>query len=178
MYSFPMKGLCIAAMLAGLAATALAQPPSTASPPPGNTPLQQQKNAASATQDNSAISGDQITPPPGAKGSTLIGCLVGPDKAGKYSLHDMAHRFGVQVVGPSDLKSDSGGKVKLTGEWQPLPAAEQDKKSGETKRFQATEVELLAAQCKPPSETTPVSKNKKGKATTYDAPSSDDATPQ
>jgi hypothetical protein len=162
-----MAPIRIAALLAVLCATSLAQQPPTA-----NTPVQRQKNANSAVQDNSATSGDQITPPPGAKGSTLIGCLV-TDKNGKYVLRNMGHRFGVQVVGPEDLKNDSGGKVKLTGQWQPLPPAEQDKRSGETHRFQATDIELLAPRCKPPSETTPVSKNKEGKPTTYNAPSAD-----
>ena len=36
-------------------------------------------------------------------------------------VRNMAHRTGVQVVGPDDLKNDSGSKVKLTGQWQPLP---------------------------------------------------------
>lgn len=168
-----MTPIPIAALLAVLSAAALAQQPATAPPPTGNAPVQQQKNATSATQDNSATSGDQITPPPGAKGSTLIGCLVGPSKDGKYMLRNMGHRFGVQVVGPEDLKNDAGGKVKLTGQWQPLPPAEQDKKSGETQRFQATDIEVLAPSCKPPGETTPVSKNKQQKPTTYDAPSAD-----
>ena len=177
MYSFVMKSarIAIAAMLALVAGTALGQQTSTAPLPSGNTPAQRQKNAASATQDNSGTTGDQITSPPGAKGSTLIGCLTGPDKDGKYMLHNMAHRYGVQVMGPQELKTDSGGKVKLTGQWQPLPAEEQDKKSGETRRFQITDIEVMAAKCTPPSDTNPVSKNKKQKPTTYDAPSSDDA---
>ncbi|MGC2111000.1 MAG: hypothetical protein WA655_15880 [Candidatus Korobacteraceae bacterium] len=167
-----MNPIRIAALLAVLSVTALAQQAAT-TPPPASTPVQQQKNATSATEDNSATSGDQITPPPGAKGSTLIGCLAGPDKDGKYMLRNMGHRFGVQVVGPEDLKNDAGGKVKLTGQWQPLPPAEQDKKSGETHRFQATDIEVLAPSCKSPNETTPVSKNKQQKPTTYDAPSAD-----
>ncbi len=164
--------------------SALAQDPAIAPVRPLPTaPDQQQNNAASADQDTSATSGDQITKPAVAKGSTVIGCLVGPDKDGKFVLRNMAHRFGVQVVGPTDLKNDSGSKVKLTGQWQPLPpsqapiAATQpgDKKTVETHRFQATDVEVLAQKCTPPTETTPVSKNKPQKATTYDAPASDDS---
>jgi len=49
---------------------ALTQQPATTpqnSPPPGNTSAEQQKNAASASKDNSGISGDQVTKPAGAK---------------------------------------------------------------------------------------------------------------
>lgn len=148
----------------------------------------QQDNSASATKDNSATSGDQITKPAGAKGSTLIGCLVGPDKDGKFIVRNMAHRAGVQVVGPDDLKNNSGTKVKLTGQWQPLPPdqipaapsppkgnSEQPEKRPETRRFQITDVEVVAQKCTPPSEATPVSKNRAQKPTTYNAPSNDDS---
>ena len=54
----------------------------------GNSPAQQQKNAASATQDNSGTTGDQITKPAQAKGSTVIGCLSGPDKAAHCEFWD------------------------------------------------------------------------------------------
>jgi|SRR5579863_5509772 len=142
----------------------------------GNTPLQQQKTAASAKQDTSAISGDQITKPAGQKGSTLIGCLDGPDKQGKYTLRNMQHRTGVEVLGPDDLKNDSGSKVKLTGQWQPpevkTPSAA-DKNTVGMRRFQATDVEVVAQSCKAPAETTPESKNKRQKPTTYNAPSDD-----
>lgn len=147
----------------------------------------QQENSASATKDNSATSGDQITKPAGAKGSTLVGCLVGPDKNGRFMVRNMTHRLGVQVVGPDDLKSDAGSKVKLTGQWQPLPPDQMPvapaqppgnsppEKKPETHRFQVTDVEVMAQKCTPPSETTPVSKNKAQKPTTYNAPSSDDS---
>jgi len=157
-------------------------------PLPANPSAQQQDNASSATKDNSATSGDQITPPAGAKGSTLIGCLVGPDKHGQFVLRNMAHRAGVQVVGPDDLRNDSGSKVKLIGQWQPLPPdqlpvapaqpsgkSQQPERKPETHRFQATDVEVMAQKCTPPVETTPVSKNKPQKPTTYNAPSSDDS---
>ncbi len=152
----------------------VAQEPSTATPPPtGNTPLQQQNNAASATKDNSATTGDQITKPPAAKGSTLIGCLAGPDKQGKFVLRNMNNRMGVQILGPDSLKNNSGSKVKLTGQWQPAQSPAQDKNTTEMRRFQVTDVEVVAATCHPPSETTPVSKQKQGKTTTYDAPSAE-----
>jgi hypothetical protein len=159
--------LCGAASAQEPAAT----PPST--PSSGSTPSQRQKNAASATKDTSGTSGDQITTPPGAKGSVLIGCLAGPDKDGKFMVRNMTHRLGVQVLGSDELKNDAGSKVKLTGQWQPIPDLPKDKKPAETHRFQATDVEVVAPNCKPPSETTPVSKNKPQKATTYNAPSSD-----
>jgi hypothetical protein len=168
-------GMTIVALVCGLAV--LAQEP--AGPPQnpaasGNAPMQQQKNAASATQDNSATSGDQITKPPAAKGSTLIGCLAGPDKDGKYTLRNMNHRTGVQVLGSDELKNDSGSKVKLTGQWQPATQSSPTNSQGkEMPRFQTTDVEVMAAKCQAPSETTPVSKNKRGKPTTYNAPSSD-----
>jgi hypothetical protein len=145
----------------------------TTPPPTGNTPLQQQKNAASATKDNSGTTGDQITKPAAAKGSTLIGCLSGPDKAGKFVLKNMSYRTGVQVLGPDDLKNDSGSKVKLTGQWQPAQSPAQDKNTTELRRFQVTDVEVVASTCHSPSETTPVSKEKRGKTTTYEAPSAD-----
>lgn len=139
--------------------------------PPSAQP--QQGNAASATKDNSATSGDQITNPPGAKDSTLIGCLAGPDKQGKYTLRSMNHRTGVEVLGPDDLKKDSGAKVKLTGKWEAPPAQKSASSSVEMRRFQVTNVEVMAKTCSVPTETTPESKNKKPKPTTYNAPSSD-----
>ena len=142
-------------------------------PPTGNTPLQQQKNAANANQDTSATSGDQITQPSAAKGSTLIGCLSGPDKDGKFALHSMQYRGGVEILGPDNLKSDSGSKVKLTGQWQPAQSPSQDKNATEMRRFQATDVEVMASTCHAPSATTPVSKEKRQKPTTYNAPSTD-----
>ena len=174
----------LALLLLAFCLPALAQDPAIAPlrPLPA-TPAQQQDNSAGANQDTSGTSGDQITKPAGAKGSTVIGCLAGPDKDGKFMLRNMTHRFGVQVVGPNDLKNDSGSKVKLTGQWQPLPQPQEpvalpqqgDKKTVETHRFQATDVEVLAQKCTPPTETTPVSKNKPQKSTTYNAPTSDDS---
>jgi hypothetical protein len=146
---------------------------------------QQQGNAASATKDNSGTTGDQITNPPGAKGSTLIGCLSGPDKDGKYTLRSMTYRTGVEVLGGGDeLKNDSGTKVKLTGKWEApqADAATQEKanhaasdksKPAEMRRFQVTDVEVMAKTCSVPAEVTPQSKNKRGKTTIYNAPSSD-----
>lgn len=178
------QSISLAILLLVLCLSALAQDSAIAPLRPlPTTPAQQQSNAATANQDTSATSGDQITKPAAAKGSTLIGCLVGPDKDGKFMLRNMAHRSGVQVFGPTDLKNDSGSKVKLTGQWQPLPQSQApavspqlgDKKTVETHRFQATDVEVLAQKCTPPTETTPVSKNKPQKATTYNAPASDDS---
>ena len=136
---------------------------------------QKQQNAASATHDTSAISGDQITKPASAKGQTLTGCLSGPDKDGKFMLRSMSHRSGVEVLGPDTLKDDSGAKVKLTGKWEAASPAGQDMKPG-MQRFQMTDIEVLSKNCTAPSESTPASKNKRGKPTTYDAPSS--ASPQ
>ena len=143
--------------------SALTQEPATpqqTSPPPGNTPAEQQKNAESATKDNSGISGDQVTKPAGAKATTLIGCLSGPSAEGKYVLTSMQHRTGVQVLGPDDLKNDSGSKVKLTGSWEASPQQQPQANTKKEPRFQVTEVEILSQHCKVPSEKTPVSKEK------------------
>src|SRR5690349_17393880 len=83
----------------------MAQEPTTPLPT-GNTPLQHDKNAAQANKDTSATTGDQITKPAAAKGSTLIGCLSGPDQDGKFVLHNMSNRSGVEILGPSSLKDD------------------------------------------------------------------------
>ena len=148
----------------------------SATPPPaGSTPVQHEQNAAQANKDTSATTGDQITKPPAAKGSTLIGCLSGPDKDGKFVLHNMSNRSGVEILGPSSLKDDAGSKVKLTGQWQAAQSQSQDKNATEMRRFQVTDVEVMAAKCKAPSETTPVSKQKKGKTTVYNAPSADES---
>jgi hypothetical protein len=155
---------------------AVAQDPagSSATPAPtSDTPAQKQSNAASATQDNSGTTGDQITKPPAAKGSTLIGCLAGPGKDGKFTLRNMNYRTGVEVLGPDNLKNDSGSKVKLTGQWQPSQSPSQDANTTEMRRFQVTDIEVVASTCHPPSATTPVSTQKRGKTTTYNAPSSD-----
>ena len=129
--------------------TATAQEPGAAS----------QSAAGSSGQENAA-SGDQATKPAAGKGSTLIGCLSGPDKDGKYLLRSMSHRTGVEVMGPEELKKDAGAKVKLTGEWQPLPGPPPTKKGAETRLFRATAVEVMAQKCEMPAEETPASKQK------------------
>jgi hypothetical protein len=93
--------------------------------------------------------------------TTLIGCLSGPDTSGKYTLRSMEHRTGVDVVGSDDLKKGSGDKVKLTGLWKPgdNPAI----KGKESRKFQASEVEVMSETCQTPSEKTPVSKQKQEK---------------
>ena len=127
---------------------------------PAASPAEQQKNAASATKDNSSISGDQVTKPAGAKGTTLIGCLSGPNADGRYVLTSMQHRTGVQVLGPDDLKNDSGSKVKLTGAWEASPQQPPQTKAKEARRFQVTAIAVLSPHCTAPSEKTPVSKEK------------------
>ena len=102
--------------------------------------------------------------PAAAKGSTLIGCLGLPDAEGHYIVTSMQHRTGVQVVGPDELKDAIGGKVKLTGKWQPIPdPTPEQQKNKETRRFQATAVEVESQDCQVPSPVTPVSKNKQPK---------------
>lgn len=93
------------------------------------------------------------------KGTTLIGCLAGPDVDDHYTLTSMQHRLGVAVVGGDELKSGAGAKVKLTGSWEELPGAE-GKKGDAAKRFKATAVSVVEERCQVPSATTPVSKSK------------------
>jgi hypothetical protein len=141
--------------------------------PPLNPPEKQQDNSSSA-KDTGATAGDQITKPMGTKGSTIIGCLSGPDKVGKYVLRSMHYRTGVQVLGDDDLKTDSGSKVKLTGQWEAPTSPEKSANAPAAMgRFQATQIEVLATKCSSPAETTPVSKMKKQNPTTYNAPSDD-----
>jgi hypothetical protein len=73
----------------------------------------------------------------------------------------MSYRIGVEVFGPVDLKIVAGDKVKLTGSWKPgdQPAV----KGKETRKFRASQVEVLAQKCEAPSEMTPVSKQKQQK---------------
>jgi len=97
-----------------------------------------------------------------SKGTTLIGCLAGPDADDHYTLTSMQHRVGVDVVGGDELKPGAGAKVKLTGKWEPLPGGN-GKKSDATQQFKATQVTVLEAKCQAPQAVTPVSKKKQQK---------------
>ena len=119
-----------------------------------------QSNAASATKDNSAISGDQVTKPAGAKSTIVIGCLRGPDADGHFVLNSMQYRSGVEVLGPDSLYSAAGQKVKLTGQWVSANPGPNDASKEPARRFQATSFDVLAEKCPPPAETTPISKRK------------------
>ncbi|MGA9564330.1 MAG: hypothetical protein WBS19_02285 [Candidatus Korobacteraceae bacterium] len=98
-------------------------------------------------------------PAPSAKGTTLIGCLAGPDADDLYTLTSMQHRLGVEVVGIDELKQGAGAKVKLTGSWEPLPGPA-GKKGDSTRRFKATAITVMEDRCQPPAPVTPVSKKK------------------
>jgi len=99
--------------------------------------------------------------PAGDKGhATLIGCLSGPDKDGTYTLRSMSQRTGVEVFGPGDLKSASGSKVKLTGSWKPGDPPVKEGSAKKAGKFEATDLQVMAATCEAPSEKTPVSKEK------------------
>ncbi len=145
-----MKSVLGVAMLALNFCLAVAQ--EAATPPTGHT---------SPAQESDATSAGQAANPAEPKGTTLIGCLSGPDSDGKFLLRSMSHRTGVAVFGPDNLKDDSGSKVKLTGSWKPgdQPAV----KGKESRKFQATDIEVLAQKCEAPSEKTPVSKEKQQK---------------
>ena len=166
--------MMIVALTASLTAWGQSAKPATQSGVPAGQ-AEKQSNAASATQDNSAISGDQVTKPAGAKSATLIGCLGGPDSDGHFVLTSMQHRSGVEVLGPNDLEKAAGQKVKLTGQWVPAAEAQQsattsqDATAKNDRRFQATGFEVMAEKCSAPAETTPISKKKqKEKAATAD----------
>ena len=169
-----LLALMLVAISLSLTAWAQSSSPPTQSPSVSITPSQKQSNAASATQDNSAISGDQVTKPAGAKSSTLTGCIAGPYPDGHFLLNSMQHRTGVQVLGPTDLGSAAGQKVKLTGQWVPAAESQESPTSSQAasnqkkdRRFQATSFEVLGEKCPPPAETTPISKKKeKQKAAT------------
>ena len=112
-----------------------------------------------STEAAAQTAADQAAKPAEHKDSTtLIGCLSGPDTNGKYTLRSMTYRTGVEVFGTNDLKTGSGDKVKLTGSWKPgdKPVV----KGKESRKFKASDVEVLAEKCRPPGETTPVSKQK------------------
>jgi hypothetical protein len=146
-----------------LAAGAMAQTSGSGAESPVGTQTNsgdKQANAASASQDNSAISGDQATKPAGAKSSSIIGCLDGPDADGHYTLRSMQYRSGVEVLGPNDLGTAAGQKIKLTGEWAPGAESQTDTKGKLKRRFQAASFDLLADKCPPPTEITPISKAK------------------
>ena len=98
-------------------------------------------------------------PSAASKGTTLIGCLAGPDANDHYTLTSMEHRTGVEVVGGDELKTGAGAKVKLTGSWEPLPGA-QGQKGDASRQFKATAMNVVEERCTPPSPTTPVSKKK------------------
>ncbi len=150
--------LAVIVLVSGL--SVIGQNPASSS----TSPAEQQQNANSATKDDSGISGDQVTKPAGAKGTTLIGCLGGPDADGNYVLKSMQHRTGVTVLGPEDLKSARGDKVKLTGSWQPAvtdkAASEKPATKDANRRFQVTNVEVISDNCQAPSVTTPSNKKK------------------
>jgi hypothetical protein len=152
-----MQWLAMITLALSLAASAQSATPSPTTPSTGQ--ADKQSNAASATQDNSAISGDQVTKPAGARGSTVIGCLSGPDAAGHFMLNSMSYRSGLEVLGPNDLATAAGRKVKLTGQW--IPGVDsKDTSNKSDRRFQATSFDVMADKCPPPAVTTPVSKQK------------------
>lgn len=149
-----------------LSTAALAQSSGAGATNPASAPSAQtsqahkEANAASATKDTTAISGDQVTKPAGAKSATLIGCLSGRDAQGNYVLSSMQYRHGVEVLGPSDLDNAAGQKVKLTGQWVPAPASSEQPNETKARRFQVTSFDLMADKCPPPAEATPISKKK------------------
>jgi len=95
-----------------------------------------------------------------AKGTTVVGCLAGPDADDQYTLTSMQHRTGVMVVGGEDLKKGAGAKVKLTGAWETLSGSDATKGDA-GRRFRAADMTVVEAKCQAPAPVTPVSKKKK-----------------
>jgi hypothetical protein len=162
-----LPAILVIALAACLVAAAQDSSPTTPAAAPSASQADKQSNAASATQDNSAISGDQVTKPAGAKSSTVTGCLSSPDSDGHFVLRSMQYRSGVEVVGPNDLETAAGKKVKLTGEWVAVPESQKADTGSQdaagkkaSRRFQATSFDVLDEKCPPPAETTPISKKK------------------
>jgi hypothetical protein len=152
---------CLLALALGLALGGVAQTssPSASSDSPPHQQGNAQSNAKSATKDNSGISGDQVTKPAGAKSTSVIGCLSRPNPSGNFVLNSMQYRSGVEVFGPEDLKDANGRKVKLTGNW--VTENKSDEAGNRTiRRFQTTSFEVMADDCPPPAEATPISKKK------------------
>ena len=115
-----------------------------------------------ASAMNCSLAAQEAPPPaapPKAKSATVIGCLAGPDADDLYTLTSMQHRTGVEVVGSDELKKGAGAKVKLTGSWEALPGSDA-KKSDATRRFKATEVDILEEKCQAPAAVTQQSKKK------------------
>jgi hypothetical protein len=155
-----LSTVIIALVLSVVASAQNAKP--DASNPAHPTPVPQadkQGNAASAAHDTE-ISGDQVTKPAGAKTSTVIGCLGGPDADGHFVLTSMQYRFGVDVLGPDDLATAAGSKVKLTGQWVPGADSPDESSKKKNRRFQATSFDIMDDKCSLPAETTPISKKK------------------
>jgi hypothetical protein len=118
--------------------------------------------AACASAMNCVLAAQEASAPkatPSTKSTTIIGCLAGPDADNSYTLTSMQHRTGVEVVGGEALKNGAGAKVKLTGSWEALPGNDA-KKADATRRFKATEVDVLEEKCQAPVAATPQSKKK------------------
>jgi len=105
------------------------------------------------------VAQEAATPAAPAKGTTIIGCLSGPNADNLYTLTSMQHRTGVEVAGSDELKNGSGAKVKLTGSWEALPESE-GKNGDATRRFKAIQVDVLEEKCQAPAAVTPQSKKK------------------
>ena len=121
--------------------------------------IQKQSNASGTTGDTREISGDQVTKPAGAKNSAVIGCLEGPDIDGRFVLRSMQYRSGVEVLGPDDLVSVVGKKIRLTGSWVAVGTGSEAAVK-QTRKFQVSSLDVLAEKCSAPTETTPISKKK------------------
>jgi len=119
------------------------------------------EKAGLPSPDNSSAQAEQAAKPAEDKGhTTIVGCLSGPDKEGRYALRSMSHRTGVEVFGSDHLKSASGSKVKLTGLWKPGDQPAEPGGAKKARKFEVTDLEVMAAKCAAPTEKTPISKEK------------------
>ena len=119
------------------------------------------EKAGLPSQDDSSTQAGHAAKPAEDKGhTTIIGCLSGPDKDGKYTLRSMSHRTGVEVFGSDGLKAASSSKVKLTGLWKPSDQPAEPGSTKKARKFEVTDLEVMAAKCEVPTEKTPISKEK------------------
>jgi hypothetical protein len=131
--------------------------PSTSS---SNSQAEQRGNANVAGADAKSGENPATKEQAAKKTSTVIGCLTGPDFDGHFELRNMQYRSGVDVVGPDELASTTGSKIKLIGQWVPIAGVQTDKGEKKIRRFEVSSFEVMAEKCSPPAETTPISKKK------------------
>jgi hypothetical protein len=106
----------------------------------------------------------------GGAGSTITGCLSGPNNEGVYELKSGHHN--VEVGGNDELSKHVGHQVKLHGTWEKTGAAIGEKEGtaekGEKgeKHFKVTSIDHMADSCNAGAAGTSEHHNKKGSGST------------